>query len=72
MALVAEDGSRTTVLAAADGLSNPTAIAVRGERVYVTDSAFVTGVDPNLLTARFDRRSQGGSNLGAPGSLDGA
>jgi hypothetical protein len=27
-------------------------IAVRGRQVYVTDSAYFTGTDPNLLVAR--------------------
>jgi hypothetical protein len=48
------DGSQvTTVLTAADGLSNPTAVAVRGRTVYVTDGAYFTGHDPNLLTVDF-------------------
>ncbi|MFJ9846897.1 hypothetical protein ACIRYZ_41990 [Kitasatospora sp. NPDC101155] len=44
------DGSHSTVLTAADGLQNPTAIQVRHGTVYVLDAAYVTAEDPNLLT----------------------
>ncbi|AUG82156.1 hypothetical protein CFP65_7585 [Kitasatospora sp. MMS16-BH015] len=50
VALVRPDGSHTIVLTAADGLTNPTSVAVRGGTVYVTDAAY-GGTDPNLLTA---------------------
>lgn len=49
---IGEDGTATTVLTTADGLSNPTAVAVRGRTVYVTDGAYFTGHDPNLLIVR--------------------
>jgi streptogramin lyase len=49
------DGTHEVVLSAADGLQNPTAVAIRGRQVYVTDSAYFTGTDPNLLIARLDR-----------------
>lgn len=49
------DGTHEVLLSAADGLQNPTAVAVRGRQVYVTDSAYFTGTDPNLLVARLDR-----------------
>ncbi|WUH92924.1 hypothetical protein OG900_24305 [Streptomyces sp. NBC_00433] len=52
VALVEPDGSHTTVLSAADGLQNPTAVAVRGSTVYVPSAAYTTKQDPNLLTAR--------------------
>ncbi|MFJ2886811.1 hypothetical protein ACIO53_12300 [Streptomyces sp. NPDC087305] len=45
------DGRHTTVLSAADGLRNPTAIEARGDTVYVLDAAYVTADDPNLLVA---------------------
>lgn len=51
LALVHPDGTDTIALTAADGLSNPTAVAVRGDTVYVTSAAYITGTDPNLLTA---------------------
>ncbi|WP_439383118.1 hypothetical protein [Amycolatopsis lexingtonensis] len=41
------DGVRT-ILSISDGLANPTAIAVRGGELYVTDSAYFGG-SPNLL-----------------------
>jgi hypothetical protein len=40
------------VLTTGDGLSNPTAVAVRGRTVHVTDGAYFTGHDPNLLIIR--------------------
>jgi hypothetical protein len=42
------------VLTAADGLSNPTDVAVQGGSIYVTSAAYFTGNDPNLLVARLD------------------
>ncbi len=56
VALVEPDGTHTIVLGAQDGLRNPTAVAVRGDTVYVTSAAYLTGQDPNLLTARIRRR----------------
>jgi len=52
VALVRPDGAHTIVLTGTDGLENPSAIAVRGRTVYVTDAAYSTHTDPNLLTAR--------------------
>jgi len=34
-----------------DGLSNPTDIAVRHDTIYVTNAAYFTFTDPNLLIA---------------------
>lgn len=45
-------GTPRTLLTEKDGLSNPTAVAVRGDTIYVTSAAYVTQRDPNLLTAR--------------------
>lgn len=56
VALIEPDGTHTIVLSAGDGLQNPTAVAVRGDTVYVTSAAYVTGQDPNLLTARIQNR----------------
>lgn len=39
VAIVQPDGSHHIVLTAADGLSDPTSIAVRGSRVYVASGA---------------------------------
>jgi sugar lactone lactonase YvrE len=53
--LITPDGTAHVVLTAADGLSTPSAVAVRGRTVYVTSAAYFTGVDPNLLMAHLDR-----------------
>jgi sugar lactone lactonase YvrE len=42
------------LLTAIDGLSNPTAVALRDRILYVCNGAYFTGVDPNLLIARFE------------------
>jgi hypothetical protein len=52
VALIRPDGTHTTVLTAADGLSNPSSVAVTGHTIYVTSAAYITGKDPNLLTAK--------------------
>lgn len=44
-------GRATTLLTAADGLQNPTSIAVRGTIAYVASAAYLTQRDPNLITA---------------------
>ncbi len=54
VALVQPDGSHSIVLTAADGLSNPTSIALRGSTVYVLSAAYITAQDPNLLIAHLD------------------
>ncbi|WP_338422487.1 hypothetical protein [Amycolatopsis camponoti] len=46
---VGRDGVKT-ILSTSDGLANPTAVAVRGDTVYVTDGAYFGGA-PNLLQA---------------------
>jgi hypothetical protein len=51
VALVRADGTHTVVLTGADGLQNPTALAVRHDTVLVTSAAFFTRTDPNLLRA---------------------
>ncbi|MEU1178589.1 hypothetical protein ABZ464_13225 [Streptomyces sp. NPDC005820] len=55
---VRPDGSHAVVLTAADGLSNPTAVAVRGRSAYVTSAAYFTEDDPNLLLARVHQRAR--------------
>ncbi|MEV7444604.1 hypothetical protein AB0O22_26320 [Streptomyces sp. NPDC091204] len=52
VALVRPDGTRTTVLTAADGLQGPTSIALRGDTVHVMSAAYLTAEDPNLILAR--------------------
>ncbi|MFD3804436.1 hypothetical protein ACFWTC_12570 [Streptomyces sp. NPDC058619] len=54
VALVQPDGTHTTVLTAADGLQNPTSIALRGDTAYVLSAAYVTAEDPNLLLAHLN------------------
>ncbi|MEV7567821.1 hypothetical protein [Streptomyces tanashiensis] len=55
--LVRPDGTHKTVLTAADGLDNPTSVAVRAKTVYVNSAAFFTtpDPDPNLLLARISK-----------------
>jgi sugar lactone lactonase YvrE len=53
VAVVNPDGTHQTVLTAADELSNPTSIAVRGTTVYVASAAYFTHNDPNLLLASY-------------------
>ncbi|WP_413812513.1 hypothetical protein [Streptomyces sp. OE57] len=50
-----DNGTHTTVLNAADGVQNPTSVAVRGGAMYVTSGAYFTNKDPNILTARISR-----------------
>jgi sugar lactone lactonase YvrE len=56
VALVRPDGTHEVELTAEDGLSNPTAVAVRGREVYISSAAFTTMSDPNLLLARIIRK----------------
>jgi hypothetical protein len=49
--LIRPDGTRKTLLTAADGLQNPTSVAVRGNKAYVLSAAYVTQQDPNLVIA---------------------
>ncbi|CAL9636164.1 hypothetical protein [Streptomyces sp. enrichment culture] len=54
VALVRPDGTHRTVLTRADGLANPTSVAVRHRTVYVNSASFFLeqDPDPNLLLAR--------------------
>jgi len=47
--IVYQDGTHVTVLTSADGLSNPTSVAIRGATVYIASAAYFTQVDPNLM-----------------------
>jgi sugar lactone lactonase YvrE len=51
---VESDGTVTTVLDAADGLRNPSAVAVRADTVYVASAAYKIRTGPNLLLAHLD------------------
>jgi hypothetical protein len=53
LALIRPNGAHTVVRTAANGLSNPTSVAVRGKSVYVASAAYRTQSDPNLLITRF-------------------
>ncbi|MFS8204937.1 hypothetical protein ACLVWQ_40475 [Streptomyces sp. CWNU-52B] len=44
-------GRTEVLLTAADGLSNPTSVAVRGRTLLVPSAAYTTQKDPNLLIA---------------------
>lgn len=54
VALVQPDGSHSLVLTSADGLQNPTSIALRGDTVYVLSAAYLTAQDPNLILAHLN------------------
>ncbi|MFD8014288.1 hypothetical protein [Streptomyces sp. NPDC058955] len=55
--LVRPDGSHKTVLTGADGLDDPTSVAVRHKTVYVNSAAFFNTLDPdpNLLLATLSK-----------------
>jgi hypothetical protein len=55
VALVQPDGSHSTVLTSADGLQNPTSIALRGDTAYVLNAGWITAKDPNLILAHLTR-----------------
>ncbi|MET7355245.1 hypothetical protein [Streptomyces mirabilis] len=46
---IRRDGTSSTVLTAADGLQNPTSVALRHGTLYVLSAAYTTSTDPNLL-----------------------
>ena len=52
--LIRHDGTRQTVLTAADGLSNPSSVAVRRGIAYVLSAGYLTQQDPNVLLASLD------------------
>ncbi|WP_405752663.1 hypothetical protein OHA19_33960 [Streptomyces sp. NBC_00012] len=54
VALVRPGGSHTVVMTGADGLENPTSLAVRGNTAYIASGAYFTNNDPNLLAARIN------------------
>jgi hypothetical protein len=41
----------TVALTSADGLDNPTSVAVRANTAYIASGAYFSGTDPNLLAA---------------------
>jgi sugar lactone lactonase YvrE len=50
-----QNGQAHPLLTGADGLSNPTSLAVQRDTLYVGDGAVAGGGDPNLLIAHIDR-----------------
>lgn len=48
---IRRDGTSSTVLTVADGLQNPTSLALRRGTLYVLSAAYTTATDPNLLLA---------------------
>jgi hypothetical protein len=59
--LIRPGGEPEAVLTAADGLSDPTDVAVRGHALYVTSAAYFTRKNPNLLVGRLACRAPGGT-----------
>ncbi|WP_158846313.1 hypothetical protein [Saccharothrix deserti] len=53
---IAADGTAGTMLTSADGLQNPTSVAVRGGVVLVLSAAYTTARDPNIIIAALPRR----------------
>lgn len=53
--LLISNGQTRVLLTGASGLSSPTSLAIKGDTLYVGDSAVVTGTDPNLLIAQIDQ-----------------
>ncbi|MEV5543309.1 hypothetical protein AB0L13_41460 [Saccharopolyspora shandongensis] len=62
---VGADGAHETLLDAEDGMQGTTAVAVRGNRVYVTNGANLAGNEPNLLLAELRRTSTEAGRLDA-------
>ena len=48
VAVVHPDGTKETVLTASDGLASPTSIALRGDRIYITDAGFAEPHDAKV------------------------
>jgi hypothetical protein len=46
---IAADGSHRVILAAADGLENPTCVALHAGLLYIASGAYHTMTDPNLM-----------------------
>ncbi|MEU1534215.1 hypothetical protein [Streptomyces fagopyri] len=59
---IRRDGTSSTVLTAADGLQNPTSVALRRGTLYVLSAAYTTATDPNLLLAPVPGRVAGAGN----------
>ncbi|MGW4733803.1 hypothetical protein ACWEQC_32335 [Streptomyces shenzhenensis] len=53
---VGANGAQETLLDAEDGMQGTTAVAIRGNRAYVTNGANLAGDDPTLMLAELRRR----------------
>jgi sugar lactone lactonase YvrE len=53
---VNSDGTHETLLDAEDGMQGTTAVTIRGNHVYITNGANLTGTDPTLMLAKLQRR----------------
>ncbi|MEH0411041.1 hypothetical protein [Streptomyces scabiei] len=54
VAVVFPDGTTKTVLTASDGLASPTATAVRGKRLYITDGGLNEPHDAKLQIGKIN------------------
>jgi len=57
LVLIRPGGSKQTVLTAADGLSNPSAVAIRGGTLYLLSAAYLTQTDPSIMLATLDHQA---------------
>jgi hypothetical protein len=55
LAVIYPNGTHTIALTSANGLSNPTSVAVAGNTVYIPSAAYTTQNDPNLLLAQLNQ-----------------
>ncbi|RJQ87225.1 hypothetical protein D5S19_09805 [Amycolatopsis panacis] len=67
---VGPDGAHETLLDAEDGMQGTTAVAVQGNRAYVTNGANLAGNDPNLLLAELRHTPTEAGRLDALGRVD--
>jgi len=65
--LIQPDGSQQTVLTAADGLSNPSSLAVLDGTVYVLSAAYLTQTDPNIMLANLNHQALSAPQLSIGG-----
>jgi len=51
VAYVTPNGAHSIILTGADGLENPSSVAVSGSTVYIANAAYYTGTNPSLMEA---------------------
>jgi len=51
VAYVTPSGAHSIILTSADGLENPSSVAVSGSTVYIANAAYYTGTSPSLMEA---------------------